>query len=306
MQPTGSDTSHFTLLLAAPSAVAHLAAPILADHLGITTGAALQRLTESPGPIARRLAPQPAQLLYSLLSALGLNLLLQRDDDRSPLFDLSIQPSIWVDPGRLSRRLARVLGLAAETIEVAIARPGGLMLTALPLAEAHALERRLAAIRGLIVLRFEREGAFYDLFPTRVLLSPERDALALALQAEDARPDPLTGACAAGLNEAACTRVLAAVPAAGLLALDRSIQRFDLHLVGVHGWVTGDLADFLATRTSLPRARFEVISQDDPITLDRGLTHAVLRQFCADYAAIGLQTRPCLRGLTRFPDNPTL
>ena len=298
--------SHFTLLLAAPSEVAHLAAPILADHLGITTGAALQRLTEPPGPIARKLAPQPAHLLYTLLSALGLNLRMQRDDDRSPLCDLSLQPSIWVDPGRLSRRLACVLGMSADAIETAIARPGGLMLTGLPMTEAQALERSLAAMRGLIVLRSERDGALYDLFPTQTLRPSQQDALTAALHAVAARPDPLTGACAAGLDEAARLRVLAAVPDAGLLALDRSIQRFDLHLVGVHGWVTGDLADFLAARTSQPRARFEVISPDDPVTLDRGLTHAVLRQFCADYAAIGLQTRPCLRGLTRFPDNLTL
>lgn len=306
MRASGSDTARFTLLLAAPSAMAHLAAPVLADHLGITTGTALQRLRESPGPIARKLAPQPAQLLYALLSALGLNLLVQAEDDQPPLYDLSIQRSLWTDPKRVARRLATALGLELRTVDQALERPGGLILTGLTMVEAQQTERRLSDIRGLIVLRTDRDGALYDLFATRPLNPAESDALTAAVRGVSARPDLLTGACAAGLDQAACRRLLSALPDLGLIALDRGVQRFDLQLVGVRGWVTQDLADFLVARTAQPRARFEVISPETPVTLDRGLTHAVLRQFCADYAAIGLITRPRLRGLNQCPENPIL
>jgi hypothetical protein len=306
MQPSECETTRVTLLLAAPSAVAQLAAPVLADHLGISTRTALQRLMASPGPIARQLAPQSAELLCSLLSALGLNPLIQPEGDRSPRCDLSIQRSIWVDPDRASRRLASALGLDIRSVDQAMGRPGGLMLTGLTLAEAQQMHQRLSAIRGLILLQSDRKTALYDVFATRPLRGDEGDALTAALRSISARPDPLSGACASGLDGPARKRLIAALPDLGLIALDRGVQRFDLQLVGVRGWVTQDLADFLVARTAQPRARFEVISPDEPVTLDRGLTHAVLRQFCADYAAIGLLTRPLLRGLSRFPDNPIL
>ena len=76
-------------------------------------------------------------------------------------------------------------------------------------------------------------------------------------------------------------------------------NRYDLMLTDVTGWVTKDLADFLVGRTAQPRSRFEVISPDAPLALDRGLGQNVARQFRGDYAAIGLHTRLILSGRSR-------
>lgn len=301
-----TDAERFSLHLAAPTAVARLAAPVLASHLGISLSTALHRLTSSPAPIARRLHPMAAERLFVLLSTLGLDLRLSPDDDSAQQCDLSIQRSVWAHPHRTARRLAETLGRDVEEVDLCLSRPGGLILPGLPFGKARQMENRLSAIRGLIILRTDCDGGLFDLFAPRPLTPLQEKRVADAVSAIGARPDSLTGACAAGIDAAVRARLAAQLPDLGLIALDRSIQRFDLHLIGVTGWVSKDLADFLAARTAQPRARFEVISPSHPILLDHGLTHAVLRQFCADYAAVGLSTRPMLRGLRRFPENPSL
>lgn len=306
MHSTSTGSASFTLHLAAPATVASLAAPVLVAHLGITESLALRRLTNSPGPIARGLGPKAAQRLFSVLSALGLQLYLRTDDDSALRYDLSLQLSVWADPGRVAARLSSVLSRDPADVAQALVRPGGLILPDLTPAQVRALRDRLAPVRGLILLCADRDGALSDLFATRTLTPGQQTRLADMLHLIGARPDRLTGACAAGLGPAMRDHLLSRLPDLGLIALDRSFQRFDLYLTHVSGWVTKDLADFLATRTGQPRARFEVISPAHPLRLDNGLTHAVLRQFCADYVAIGLFTRPRLRGLPGFPDNPIL
>jgi len=306
MQSTRTGSASFTLHLAAPTRVAALAAPVLAAHLGITESLAFRRLSTSPGPIAQGLAAHAAQRLFSVLSALGLQLRLRRDDDRTAQCDLSVQLSVWADCGRAAAQLATALSRDPADIAQALVRPGGLILQDLSPQEVRAARERISRIRGLILLRADRDGALSDLFATRALKPGERARLADMLHLIGARSDRLTGACAAGLGPAMRDQLMSRLPDLGLIALDRSLQRFDLYLTNVTGWVTKDLADFLAARTGQPRARFEVISPADPLLLDHGLTHAVLRQFCGDYAAIGLFTRPLLRGLTGFPDNPIL
>lgn len=306
MHGTSTGSESFSLYLIAPPAAIGLAAAVLARHLGISETRALQRLSAHPGRIAQGLEPQAAQGLMVLLSALGVPLHLRRDGDTAPLCNIWLQLSVWANPHSTARRLALLLGRDMADVLVALARPGGLVLPDLTPEEARDLQDRLTSIRGLIVLRSDGEGARYDLFATRPLNAAETARLTDGLRLIGARPDPLTGAAAAGLCPRQRNHLVSRVPDLGLVALDRGIQRFDLHLIGVTGWVTKDLADFLAARTGQPRARFEVISPTQPVLLDHGLTHAVLRQFCADYAAIGLMTRPLLRGLTRFPDNPIL
>ncbi len=306
MQAIESDTGSFSLHLTAPSAAVELAAPVLAAHLGISLGSARHRLTSSAGPIAHRLPPQAAQLLFALLSALGLNLRLRPDDDLASFGDLSIQKSVWAQPDRTARRLANVLGRDPADMDRALTQPGGLVLKDLSVGRMREIELRLASVRGLILLRSDRDSALYDIFPTRHMDLGTQGRLLAATGARLFGPDPLTGAIAAGLAATEKDRILAELPDLGLIALDRAVQRFDLYLTGVTGWVTRDLADFLVARTAQPRARFEVISPAEPILLDHGLTHDILRQFCADYAAIGLFTRPLLRGLSRFPENTIL
>lgn len=306
MNSTTTGTARFSIDLAAPAMVPALASPVLASHLGITESLAFRRLSMGSGPIARGLDPQAAQRLFSVLSALGLQLHLRPDGDRTAQFDLSVQLSVWADSRRVVARLAAALSRDPADIAQALVRPGGLILPDLNQQQLRELQDRLGSIRGLILLRADREGALSDLFATRPLAPAQHMRLTEILRMIGARPDRLTGACAAGLGSAMRDHLMSRLPDLGLIALDRALQRFDLYLTGVTGWVTKDLADFLATRTGQPRARFEVISAADPVLLDSGLTHAVLRQFCADYAAIGLSARPLLRGLTGFPDNPIL
>jgi hypothetical protein len=306
MHSTTTGSARFSLHLAAPALVPALAAPVLASHLGITESLAFRRLSHRPGPIARGLGQEAAQRLFSVLSALGLRLHLLPDGDRTAQFDVSVQLSVWADSRRAVARLAAVLSRDPADIAQALVRPGGLILPELSQPQLRALRDRLEPIRGLILLCSDREGGMSDLFATRPLAPDQHARLTEMLRMIGARPDRLTGACAAGLAPVMRDHLLTRLPDLGLIALDRGLQRFDLYLTGVTGWVTKDLADFLATRTGQPRARFEVISPADPVLLDSGLTHAVLRQFCADYAAIGLSTRPLLRGLTGFPKNPIL
>ena len=306
MHSTTTGSARFSLHLAAPAVVPALAAPVLASHLGITEGLAFRRLSNSPGPIARGLRQEAAQRLCSVLSALGLQLYLRPDGDRTAQFDLSVQLSVWADSRRAVARLAAVLSRDPADIAQALVRPGGLILPDLSQQQLRALRDHLEPIRGLILLYADRDTAMSDLFATHPLAPDQHARLTEMLHMIGARPDRVTGACAAGIGPAMRDHLMSRLPDLGLVALDRGLQRFDLYLIGVTGWVTKDLADFLATRTGQPRARFEVMSSAHPVLLDSGLTHAVLRQFCADYAAIGLTTRPLLRGLNGFPDNPIL
>lgn len=306
MHGTTTGSTGLSLHLTVPIAVPGLAAPILAAHLGISESGALHRLSSGPGMIASGLDPQSAQLLFNLLSVLGLHLRIGPDARDVPRYDLSIQLSIWADPRRTAEKIASALSRDPEDVAKDLSLPGGLILPDLALREIDLLQNRLSAIRGVILLRADRDGLLYDLFTTRTLSDDQQIRLAKALKRIGARPDGLTGACAAGVGQASRDHLLSRNPDLPLLAIERSIQRYDLFLTGVFGWVTKDLADFLVARTGQPRARFEVISPSAPVLIDRGLTYSVMRQFYGDYAAIGLFTCPQLRGLARFPENAFL
>jgi hypothetical protein len=306
MYNTTAGSTGQSLYLTVPIAVPGLAAPVLAAHLGITEKGALNRLSAGPGLIASGLGQQSAQQLFNLLSVLGLHLRVVPDSREMRRFDLSIQLSIWGDLNRTAERIAGLFSRDPMDVAKELTLPGGVLLPDLDAQAAQRIQDRLAVIPGVIVLCADRDAAQYDVFATRALSVDQRGRLAKSLRCIGARPDDLTGACAADLGVASRDHLISRFPDFGLLALERSVKRFDLYLTGVVGWVTKDLADFLVARTGHPRARFEVITPDDPVLIDRGLTHSVMRQFCGDYAAIGLFTRPLLRGLARFPDNAIL
>ncbi|MEY4696958.1 MAG: hypothetical protein RIT14_1386, partial [Pseudomonadota bacterium] len=158
--------------------------------------------------------------------------------------------------------------------------------------------------RDLLTLLSDPETATYDIFPTMPLLPQPAAILSHHLRILGVTGDPLTGALAAGLDHRMRSHLLAHFEGLGLIAIDRAFQRYDLDLVSVSGWVTSDLADFLMSRTSVPRARFEVISPSCPLRIELALPHTAARQFRADYAALGLGTRLVLRGLSELGENP--
>lgn len=285
-----------SLCLSATSPAAILAAPVLAKHLGISRQAALRRMGSAPCVIASDLDPQPAQRLLALMTALGLQVRLAQTENPPRRVDLSVQLSVWSDAIKLSNRLSLMMGRDPAELCTALSRPGGLILHDIDGDDADALCAKVSRTSGIVILRSDPDTALYDLFSSTPLSDGDHARLQSCLRLIGSSPDPVTGAIAAGLGRSLRDHVLSRLPDLGLFALDRRFQRYDLLLQDVSGWLTKDLADFLAGRTARPRSRFEVISPETPLLLDLGLSPQVARQFRGDYAAIGLNTRLVLSG----------
>jgi len=264
---------------------------VLATGLGIDRSEAGARLDS--GIVADNLQADDAVRLRSILSAAGLAATVA--DARSPSRkSLSIQLSVWADSARVVRRLAKVLDRDPAEVAARIVRPGGLVFTDLAPAEHARLSALAGRVRGTVLCTSDPDTALFDIYATRKLDHAETQLLDSTLDMAGCRQDNLTGAIAAGLTVDLCNRILSRLPGMGLRCIDQSFARFDLLLTGTSGWVTRDLCDFLAARTQQPRARFQSLSPASPVKLDLGLTARVARQFCADYAAIGLFVRPVL------------
>lgn len=208
--------------------------------------------------------------------------------------DISLQLAIWADPAKTARRLARMIGADADRLRASLHLPTGFLLESLPTKVAVELSARLARCKGVVVTLSDPATARYDIHLTRTLDGRQAERLASICRLIGARRDPLTEAVATDLDRPNKNALLHRLPDLGLLAVDRRFQRFDLLLTGVTGWTTAALADFLVARTQKPRAAFEQLSPAVPVTLDLGLKADIARQFCADYAALGLLVRPVL------------
>lgn len=298
-----SSSSRLRLVLVSTGPNAHLAAGVLARHLGETPEAALARLSQAPSVLAEAIDPDLARNLADLLRSFGLRVRLDALQGPAATVDLSIQLAMPVRMARTIRIVAEQTGLAAEDVALRLDRPGGVILTGLSRAEVDRMRVRLDRVPSLNIIESDPASAVYDVF----LPDDHPDeALADRLRMMGAEPDPITNAIAAGLDRALCDHLQRRVPDAGMLVLDRAFQRYDLYLARATGWVTQDLADFLVARTGLPRSRFEVLSERLPLRIELGLPHAAARQFRADYASIGLHTFLVLAGLVQTADNPNL
>lgn len=293
----------FGLYLGQPVTAAGAARALVAQHLGLDDADLGRRLAAPGEPTVQGLSRAEALRLRSLLLATGWPASIRPDSDR-PDSDLSLQPAIWADSVRLAHRLVPLLGQDAATLHAGLLRPGGLVLAADDPRRPALTDQALRRLRGLIPVTSDPQTALHDIFPARPLSPTDRVAVLRRLHPFGTPASRTTGALAEGLTPALCARAMARLDPGMVIAVNRAFQRFELHLIGVTGWVGAELADFLALRTGQPRARFEVISPAEPVVLDTALTHAVARQFCADYAAIGLFTRLHLRGLPRDIDNP--
>lgn len=276
-----------------------LAAPLLADHLGIPRQDALMRLSRVPSLIASDLPVDQAERLVALLGVFGLSA--EVGGQAARLVDLSLQLAVWADAAKVARHLSKVLTQPIEDLERDLARRGGLILGGLDRAAANALSLRLAPVSGLLTIQSDQATALYDIHLTRPLSAQEQARLDATRSLLGTGADPLTEAVASGLDRRNRDFIVSRLADLDLLTLDRAFQRFDLLLTGATGWTTTALADFLVARTQRPRAAFEQLSPDRPLSLDRGLKLAVARQFCADYASIGLLVRPVLSSRGRNP-----
>jgi hypothetical protein len=281
-----------SVFLTATCARRDLAAPVLSQHLGIPQDEALARLANAPSRLAAGLSPQRAERLAAILATLGLSVSLEVA--RSSCFDLSAQLAVWADAEKIAARLSPIVDRPPQDVARALGNCGGLILEGLDADTATTLSAHLGRLRGLVVTLSDRATALYDIYATRPLFDQEASRLAAVSSLLGTRRDGLTDAVATGLDRRNLDQLMSRLPDLDLIALDRAFQRFDLVLTGVTGWTDAQLADFLAARTHKPRAAFEMLSPSEPVKLDLGLKLHVARQFCADYAAIGLMVRPIL------------
>jgi hypothetical protein len=297
--PTGlSSRDLVRISLLAPSQAATLAAATLANHAGLPFDQALDRLTQAPSTLADAIDAKSADALVALLRAFGLNVRVDKTDAMLSRVDLSCHLPVWADIGRIAPAVAERLGRDVAATARALTGPGGLTLEGLCPDDARTMRRTLRRVKGVLVCLSNPETATYDIHLHGPFDADERSACHGRLRLLGLFPDPLTGAIASGVNRALRDHVLAHFPNAGIVAPDRAFQRFAIDLCGVRGWVTSDLADFLTSRTAFPRARFEVVTPAAPVRIEASLSYAAARQFRADYAAIGLDTRLQLIGTT--------
>ncbi len=300
MRANLSASSRSSLVLVSTGPVAHLAEATLCKHLGISRADAYGLLENAPAILADGLDPVVAHRVAGLLQAFGLRVRFDTAAATTQVFDLSIQFAVPVRKPRTIRILAEQTGLDEATVQQALHRPGGLILRGLTRAGLDRYHAGLGRLANLSLVEADPETALYDAFLVEGKTTP---ALSAHLQIMGVAPDAITGAVAAGLDRHLCSHLERRANLPRMMVLNRAFQRYDLYLSRATGWVTRDLADFLVSRTGLPRSRFEVLSNNLPMRIEYGLCRAAALQFRADYAAIGLHTSLALSGLAETADN---
>lgn len=304
MPSAAKSESFMRLTLVAPCATMELAAATLANHLHISLSEAMRRFASPPTLLCSRMEALGARRLANLLAAMGAQVRVEPDGMPPPgqlLFDMSIQPiegdklpalaqalSLWLPP---QVRLPK--GRVPARIEVALAGLGGLVLESLTETDIAQIRRSLRRVNGLRMAVSNPAAALYDLLPDHSAPFSVPQTISEALKRLGLAPCKLTGAVAARLDRKTRDHVLARFPNAGLQAMNRDFQRFDLFLTGTHSVSPRELADFLVSRSDLPRHRLERMSA--PLRIESGLTRDSALAFQADYAALGLETCARLR-----------
>jgi len=276
------------LSLVAVSGNDPLAAGVLAVHLGLDRTDAVALLARCPSVLAEALPIEGAIRLAAMLSALGVAVRMDTSTGMPTPLPVAIALQPTLAPQLVAERLETVLGRPVDAVLRDLVTPGGLVLT-MPADEAKALRRSLRREPGLRVIISQPETALYDLFVAQA----HPAGLSTLLHRLGLGRCRSTGAIAAALDQHTAALVVERFGGAGVFALNRDFQRFDLFVTGAGGVPPAQVADFLATRCPQPRARLQALSSATPVQIESGLTHAAARQFEADYAAIGLDT--CLR-----------
>lgn len=279
----------FRLTLAAPAAVPALAVGLLVRHLGLPRPDAEQRL--AGGDLAGPLSPDRAHHLAARLRAGGLDVR-ARPAAQGARLDIALIPAPGADVAALADRLAARLDRRATGVAADLLRPGGLVIADLVPDAAQALQHLARRMPGLTATLSDPDRAIHDLVPFGPPAPPDTAvALLRHLRVLGLGRCALTGGPGAGLDGLLRDHVMRRFPAAGVIAVDRAFQRFDLDLVRAPGLSVRDLADFLGPRAALAPAMFDRFGPDRPLTIDRGIARDAALRFQADYAAIGIDTR---------------
>ncbi len=243
-------TTSFRVVLTAPSPQAELAAGVLARAAGLDPALAGQRLAGAPAVLCEGLAPGAARRLAALLRLFGLRVQTEaagfpEAEADEPRFDVAVQAEPPV-PG-----LPALLGISRAETAAGLREPGGLVMPGLDWAEVVALRQALDGRRGVRLVVSDPACATYDLYPRG--RAPACARLVAQARRLGHGACALTGAVAAGLDRAARDHLLRRFPGAGVVAVNRDFQHFDLHLsapVGAPGFV----AARSGPERALPRA----------------------------------------------------
>ncbi|WP_145105028.1 hypothetical protein [Cereibacter sediminicola] len=277
-------------LLSAPQR-SSIAAGLLVQHLGLDRSLASRLLAREGGVLAESVPVAQAERLGPLLDALGVKVRLDPvgAPDVPAMVELAIQPVRRPSEGTVARVAAHLRRPCPEVRE-ALTDCQGLVLS-LCRREAEALRQAFRRDRSLRIVLSNPYAARFDLF-----LRPERalsPGLSRLLRRLGLSPCPFSGAVGAALDTRTA-RLVTARHGDIVEALNRDFQRFDLFLAGGGGLARPDLADFLASRARIERARLSAAAGLHNIRLEAGLSRAAARRFHADYATIGLDTRIAL------------
>ena len=264
----------------APADMIELAAPIVAIHLAISHEDAAAQLRLGQVHMAKSRA---ALRLLPLLQALGFSPQIL-SGSAAPI---AVQVGCITDAIRLAPDLAPLLRRDASAVLTALQRPGGMVLADLTAIQTAELRRVLAPLKGV---RLTHARGLYDLFAIAPLEPANCHTLRRHLGELGSTPCRFSGALAAGLTARQVAQLTARNDDAGLLAVNRAFQRFDLFLTGTSGLPAEDVAAFLSTRADLSGMMIEGVTPLCPLQIETGLTRAAAIQFHADYAAIGLET----------------
>ena len=285
-----------TVVLLATSPQMALAADVMVQCLHIPVAEALARMAEAPTRLAVDLPKGRARRLGTLLRLLGLRIAILPGDapvtEVPQCFEVALQASSAEGRTRLATLLATPGDIqGCVTIELASC----VVLEGLDWPAVSALRRRIKGVADLRLLVSDPGQAHYDLIPFARPADPDSArALGQHLQRLGLSRCGMTGAIGADLDATMRRLVMARFPRAGVIALNRDFQRFDLVLIGTPDPARRELADFLSARTSLPPATFAGQVCPTDLRIECGLPRADTLAFQADYAAIGIETVPRL------------
>jgi hypothetical protein len=289
--------SHLRLAvrLHAPSPQMALAADTVAQYLHIPVIEAHARLADAPSRLAADLPAGRARRLGILLRLLGLRVELTAADDTSAIMPHLFEVALQADGPEARARLPGLRAALPSSCRVSFDLPSCVMIEGIDWPAVAAVRRAIKGVAGLRLLVSDPEQATYDLIPMECPSDPgSTRALGQHLQRLGLGRCGMTGAVGAELDVTMQRLVLARFPDAGVIALNRDFQRFDLYLTGAPDPARRELTDFLATRTSLPASAFAGGQARAGLRIECGLTRADALAFHADYAAIGIETRPRL------------
>lgn len=267
-----------------------LAASVLSRHMGLSERAVLARLSQGGRVVAEGLAMESARKLCGILTVAGLPCRVEPVGDRGgeERLDVCLFSREAGFARLIAPRMAALLGRSAADVAAALLSSCGLVAEHLPMPMFMNLRKIAREDRRLGLICLSPDEALFDLFAVQAD-RPLPVALRRDLSVLGFRGCEVTGAVASGLDRRLRDHVLARHEGA-VFALDRSFQRFDLYMVDTGDLCPDDLRSFLLTR-ALPYAALSALSKgEQKLRIETGLGARVVRQFMADYAAIGVTT----------------